>query len=135
VIDPSEQHHSAGRAPLNRGCGHCHRLRHGLASRPRNLKPPGQLSHRIGVDERFLHGHSLLARWRPRCVSGDDEKIEEWQSFYNYGRPQSPLRIRPPTNAWEKTSTRTNRNPSTETRAEDGIRTCDPHLGKVVSPI
>ena len=62
VIDPSEQHHSGGRAPLFRRRGHRHRLRHGLASRPRHLEPPGQLCHRIGVDGRFVHGNSLLAR-------------------------------------------------------------------------
>ena len=62
VIDASEQHHSRGWTPIGRGCGNCHRLRHGLASCPRNLEPPGQLSHRIGIDGRFVHGHSLLAR-------------------------------------------------------------------------
>ena len=62
VVDASEQHHSRGRAPIGRGCGHCHRLGHGLASCPRNFEPPGQLGHRIGIDGRFVHGPSLLAR-------------------------------------------------------------------------
>ncbi len=62
VIDASEQHHSGGRSPIARGCGHCHRLGHGLASCPRNFEPPGQLGHRIGIDGCFIHGTSLLAR-------------------------------------------------------------------------
>jgi hypothetical protein len=61
VVDASEQHHSGGRAPIGRGCGNCHRLGHGLASCPRSLEPPGQLGHRIGIDGRFVHGHSLVA--------------------------------------------------------------------------
>lgn len=60
VVDASEQHHSGGRAPIGRGCGNCHRLGHGLASCPRSLEPPGQLGHRIGIDGRFVHGHSLV---------------------------------------------------------------------------
>ena len=62
MVDAPEQHHSRGRAPIGRGCGNCHRLGHGFASCPRNLEPPGQLCHRIGIDGRFVHGHSLLAR-------------------------------------------------------------------------
>ncbi len=62
VIEASEQHHSGGRAPIDRGCGNCHRLGHGLASCPRVLEPPGQLGHWIGIDGCFVHGHSLLAR-------------------------------------------------------------------------
>ncbi len=61
AVEASEQHHSRGRAPLGRGCGNCHRLGHGLASCSRNLEPPGKLGHRIGIDGRFVHGHSLLA--------------------------------------------------------------------------
>lgn len=62
MVDASEQHHSGGRTPIGRGCGNCHRLGHGLASCLRNHEPPGQLGHRIGIDGRFVHGHSLLAR-------------------------------------------------------------------------
>ena len=62
VVDASEQHHSRGGAPIGRGCGHCHRLGHGLPSCPRNLEPAEQLGHRIGIDGRFVHGPSLLPR-------------------------------------------------------------------------
>ena len=62
MIDASEQHHSGGRAPIRRGCGNCHRLKHGLASCPRNVDPPGQLGQRIRMDGRFVLGHNLLAR-------------------------------------------------------------------------
>jgi hypothetical protein len=71
VIDASEQHHSGGRAPTGRGCGNCHRLGHGLASCPRHLEPPGQLGHRIGIDGRFVHDHSLLARAAGQVAEGD----------------------------------------------------------------
>jgi hypothetical protein len=71
VIDAAEQHHSGGRAPVGRGCGNCHRLGHGLASCPRNLEPPGQLGHRIGIDGCFVHGHSLLARAVDQVAEGD----------------------------------------------------------------
>ena len=62
VVDASEQHHSGGRATIGRSCGNGHRLGHGLASFPRNLEPPGQLGHWIGIDRRLVHGPSLLAR-------------------------------------------------------------------------
>ena len=71
MIDASEQHHSGGGAPIGRGSGNSHRLGHGLAGCPRDLEPPGQLDHRIGIDGPFVHGHSLHAGAVDQVAEGD----------------------------------------------------------------
>ncbi len=91
VIDASEQHHSGGWAPSGGGGGNCHRLGHGLTGCPRNLEPPGCLGHRIGIDGRFVHGHSLLARAMGQDAEGCGSR-DVSGCRYRSGATDGPLR-------------------------------------------